>query len=64
VYEETSILAQEFQELKVKYEEELRGKVRFKQVMAEYEKTIAALIDGLVTLIHSSPPFPSLWNGN
>jgi hypothetical protein len=45
--EETAILAQEFQELRAKYDEELRGKAKLKSVLAEYEKTIAKLIDGI-----------------
>lgn len=48
--EETAILAQEFQELKLKYDEEVRGKLRLKSVLVEYEKTIAKLIDGKVIL--------------
>lgn len=43
--EETAILAQEFQELKLKHDDELRGKLRLKSVLVEYEKTIAKLID-------------------
>ncbi len=45
-FEETAILSQEFQELKLKFEEEVRGKLRLKAVLMEYEKTIAKLIDG------------------
>lgn len=43
--EEQAILAQEFQELKLKYEEEGRGKLRLKTLLSEYENTIAKLID-------------------
>eukprot|EP00026_Physarum_polycephalum_P005810 Phypoly_transcript_05848.p1 GENE.Phypoly_transcript_05848~~Phypoly_transcript_05848.p1 ORF type:complete len:541 (+),score=152.90 Phypoly_transcript_05848:153-1775(+) len=50
--EETAILAQEFQELKAKYDEEIRGKAKLKSVLAEYEKTIAKLIDEAGMSVH------------